>query len=85
MTNCRTVHIAVNGWIGVSMNNWRNDLPTEEQIVYIKEMQEFSEFPLPKFEGKTKGEASDYIDKWIKTAHYKFDYDSHGDNFGDRI
>ena len=67
------------------MNNWRSDLPTEKQIAYIKELQEFSEFPLPKFEGKTKGEASDYIDKWNKKAHEKFDYDSHGDNFGDRI
>lgn len=34
---------------------------------------------------RTKGEASDYIDRWSKTAHEAFDFHGHGDNYGDRI
>ena len=49
--------------------NWRDDPATQKQLDYINEMHEFSEYPLPKFEGKTKGEASDYINKWFKLAH----------------
>ena len=49
--------------------SWRDDPATEKQLAYIQEMQEFSEFPLPSFEGKTKGEASDYINKYIEQAH----------------
>jgi hypothetical protein len=64
--------------------NWRNDPVTDKQRKYIAEMMEFSEFPIPKFTGKTKCEASDYIEKWSKQAHQGFDYDSQGDNFGDR-
>ena len=51
------------------MRNWREDPATDKQIAYICEMQEFSPYPLPKFEGRTKGEAADYIDKWVKMAH----------------
>jgi hypothetical protein len=51
------------------MNDWRSKKPTEKQLRYIEEMQEFSEFPLPKFEGHTRGEAADYIDKYIEQAH----------------
>ena len=54
---------------GEIMGNWRMLPPTPKQLALIAEMQEFSEYPLPFFEGKTRGEASDYIDKWIKTAH----------------
>ena len=51
------------------MKNWRNDSVTQKQLDYIMEMNEFSEFPLPKFEGKTKGEAYDYINENSKLAH----------------
>ena len=49
--------------------NWRDKEPTIAQIACIMEMQEFSAYPLPVFEGKTRGEAADYIDKWGKLAH----------------
>jgi hypothetical protein len=48
---------------------WRDEPATKKQLNYIMEMQEFSEFPLPRFEGKTKGEATDYIEKYSKQAH----------------
>ena len=32
-------------------------------------MQEVSYYPLPKFTGTTKGEASDYIEKYRELAH----------------
>ena len=67
------------------MSDWRNDPATKKQLAYIKEMQEFSDFPIPRFTGSTKGEASDYIDRWSKTAHEAFDFHGHGDNYGDRI
>ena len=59
--------------------NWRDDPITDKQKQLIADMQEFSCYPLPRFEGKTKGEASDYIDKWGKLAHedvnsHKFGY-----------
>ena len=58
-------------WISAEIlpNVWRNDPITVKQKECIKEMQEFSHYPLPKFKGKTKGEASDYIDKWSELAH----------------
>ena len=48
---------------------WRDEPATKKQLKYISEMQEFSEFQLPKFEGKTKGDAADYIDRYSKQAH----------------
>lgn len=51
------------------MGDWRNDKVTEKQLAYIMEMHEFSFYPLPAFRGTTKGEASDYIDKYSKLAH----------------
>jgi len=50
-------------------DEWRSKPITEKQKKYIEEMHEFSEYPLPTFEGTTRGEASDYIDKWTKFAH----------------
>jgi hypothetical protein len=50
---------------------WRDDPITDKQKALISEMQEFSEYRLPDFTGKTKGEASDYIDKWIAKSHEK--------------
>lgn len=49
--------------------NWRDKEPTMAQIACIMEMQEFSAYPLPPFEGETRGEAADYIDKWGELAH----------------
>lgn len=49
--------------------NWRDKPATEKQIKLINEMNEFSEFELPKFTGTTRGEASDYIDRWLATSH----------------
>ena len=49
--------------------SWRNDPITEKQKSLISDMIEFSEYPLPTFTGKTKGEASDYIDKYIAISH----------------
>lgn len=48
---------------------WRDDPATEKQLEMIRNMNEFSEYPLPPFKGKTKGEASDYIDTWIAKSH----------------
>lgn len=67
------------------MADWRKDPATEKQLTYIAEMQEFSDFPIPQFTGTTKGEASDYIDRWSMRAHEVFDFCGHGDNYGDRI
>ena len=50
--------------------NWRNDKPTYKQLHLIKDIEaEFGE----KFTGTTKGEATDYIDKWLKTARQDID------------
>lgn len=67
------------------MSDWRDDPATEKQLACIMEMQEFSDFPIPRFTGSTKGEASDYIDRWSKRAHEAFDFGGHDDNYGDRI
>lgn len=51
---------------------WTNR-PTEKQLQYIQELQEFSDYPLPPFTGTTKQEASDYIDEWTTLAHERTD------------
>jgi len=48
---------------------WRDDPITEKQKALIEDMMEFSTYPLPRFTGSTKGEASDYIDKYGRLAH----------------
>ena len=53
----------------VRMNPWRLRPITDKQKECIDEMQEYSPYPLPKFEGQTRGEAADYIDKYGKLAH----------------
>ena len=45
------------------------DKPTQKQLDYIADMQEFSSYSLPKFTGTTKKEANEYIDKWRELAH----------------
>ena len=68
----------------VSNKYWRNEPVTEKQKAHIEEMTEFSDFPLPEFNGTTKGEAYDYINQWDKKAHEKMDANAHSDNYGDR-
>lgn len=51
------------------MADWRNDPATEKQLAYIHEMHEFSNFPIPRFTGSTKGEASDYMAALAMKAH----------------
>ena len=53
--------------------DWRKEPATQKQLDYIMEMNEFSDYPLPKFVGKTKGEASDYINENTKIAHMRTD------------
>lgn len=64
--------------IGDDARKWRYEVrqmgrggpaPTEKQLAYIAELQEFSDYPLPRFTGRTRGEASEYIARWSKTAH----------------
>ena len=57
---------------------WQDKAPTEKQLAYIAELQEFSTFRLPKFQGKTRGEASAYIDAYTKFAHESTWGDEHG-------
>ena len=64
---------------------WRNDPATDKQLAYIMDMQEFSEFQLPPFTGKTKGEACDYISRYVELAHETTRNLEHEDNYGDRI
>ena len=54
------------GEVGMS---WRDDPITEKQRKLIMEIYDFCDWPLPAFTGTTKGEASDFIDKWIGKAH----------------
>lgn len=51
------------------MNSWRDKEPTQKQLDLIRDMEEFSEYPLPKFVGKTRGEAYDWIQEYGKLAH----------------
>lgn len=51
------------------MISWRDKEPTQKQLDLIAEMQEFSEYPLPSFTGSTRGDASDYIQKYGELAH----------------
>ena len=48
---------------------WREENATEKQLKMISDMNDFSEYQLPKFTGTTKGEASDYINRYIGLSH----------------
>ena len=54
------------------MGNWKQEPVTEKQKKLIMEMREFSEHSIPVFVGTTKGEAADYIDKWLAISHKTF-------------
>ena len=65
---------------------WRSDPVTEKQKNYIIALYEHDEFNrIPKFTGRTKGEASDFIDTYARYAYEKFDNEYHDSNYGDRI
>ncbi len=49
--------------------NWRDKKPTEKQLKEIAYIETYSDYDQPMFNGKTRGEASDYIDKYGKFAH----------------
>lgn len=51
------------------MTDWRNKPITDKQRECIKGIYENCEYSIPYFEGKTRGEASDYIDRYIKMSH----------------
>ena len=52
------------------MANWKNEKPTYRQLNLIKDIE--NEFGV-EFTGKTKGEAAEYIDKWLTIAHNDID------------
>lgn len=58
--------------------SWRDKEPTKKQLEEIAYIQEFSAYNPPLFTGKTRGEASDYIDKYGRLAHE----DVNGKTFG---
>ncbi len=58
--------------------NWRDKEITEKQKRCIMAMIEFSQYPLPAFKGKTRGEASNYINKYNKIAHESIWSITHG-------
>lgn len=62
--------------------NWRDKEITEKQMNLIEYIMEFSYFNPPKFVGTTRGEASDYINKYAKLA---FEDPTVDDNAGDRV
>ena len=68
--------------------NWSNDPMTEKQKEMIASMQENAgingALPLPDFNGKTKGEACDYIQANLHRVYETMDYLEHEDA-GDRI
>lgn len=63
--------------------DWRKDGITTKQLQYIQEMQEFSKYYIPPFNGTTKGEAAEYINKYSGIAHTSLADILH-DDAGDR-
>lgn len=49
-------------------NVWRDKQITDKQRELIKTIEEFSCYNPPRFTGTTRGEASDYIDKYAELA-----------------
>ena len=66
--------------------SWRDDPITDKQDALIAQIEEdacMNDAFIPPFQGKTKGEASDYISAFIGASHYSA-YNPHEDA-GDRI
>lgn len=49
--------------------DWKDKEITKKQMDYIIRINEFSEYSLPQFKGKTRGKASNYINKYSKLVH----------------
>lgn len=64
---------------------WRNDPAAEKQKQMIRDMWEFSEYPLPYIDlyKASKGECSDYISAYIAMAYEQIV--SEHEDAGDRI
>ena len=59
------------------MLSWRDKKPTQKQLDLIAEMQEFSEYHLPIFDGKTRGEAHDWIENnYLFMSNWKLVHES---------
>lgn len=58
--------------------SWRQEPITEKQKECIQAMKEFACYPIPNFTGKTKGEASDFIDKYGELAHENVNSPTYG-------
>lgn len=48
--------------------SWKDDPITKKQREFIENAINYSPYQLPEFTGTTKGEASDWIDKYGKLA-----------------
>lgn len=63
-------------FISSSFDKWKDDKPTQSQLEYIRHILEESGIPLPPFEGKTKGEAAEWIEKnRHRASHNPLNYD----------
>lgn len=63
--------------------SWRDEPITDKQLAYISFIQEFSEWPLPLFDGKTKGQAADWINENSWKAYERIV--SEHEDAGDRV
>jgi hypothetical protein len=54
---------------------WRDKPATEKQLGYIEFIQEFA-YSAPRFDGTTRGEASDYINKYVEEAKLELEASS---------
>ena len=63
----------------IAAEGWRDKPATERQLDYIEFIQEFA-CSAPEFDGITRGEASEYIDKYAEEA--KLELESSSPMFG---
>ena len=65
---------------------WKDDPATDKQKAYIRAMQEYCIYRIPAFdfENGTKGQASEYIEKYSKMAHETAYGLENEDLYGDR-
>lgn len=64
---------------GEKMSDWRDKPITDKQKEFIRTIEEYCAYFPPKFTGTTRGEASDYIDRWGKLTTLE---DPNGFGFG---
>lgn len=48
--------------------SWKEDSVTQSQLRLIRRIVDESNFPLPQFDGKTKGQAAQWIEKYKDVA-----------------